>query len=228
MDVRRNTTHCYTPPPADSTPPSVNPRQLNQEETRANTNSETSGVTSEGAAVTATTGAGERVCLSVVPVKVLAKGSNLIPVETYALLDSGSEVTLCHEKLKETLGASGTRLDFTLAGMTGSARVESQQVDLVVMSMDESVTVELSSVRTVNHMPITESCIAKKEDLENWPHLRDIELQQLDITSVMLIVGLKDNPSLFLPLECRAGGKGEPVAIRVQPGMDGDRSCWWR
>ena len=113
------------PPPADSTSPSVNRRQLNQEETRANTNSETSGVTGEGAAVTASTGASERICLSVVPVKVLAKGSNLIPVETYALLESGSEVTLCHEKLKETLGASGTRLGFTLAGVTGSTRVES-------------------------------------------------------------------------------------------------------
>ena len=139
-------------------------------------------------------------------------------------------MTLCHEKLKETLGASGMRLDFTLAGMTGSTRVESQQVDLVVMSMDESVTVELSSVRTVKHMPITESCIAKKEDLENWPHLRDIELRQLDITSVMLIVGLKDNPSLFLPLECRAGGKGEPVAIRYSLGWTvigpvGEGSC---
>ena len=60
--------------------------------------------------------------------------------------------------------------------MTGSTRVESQQVDLLVMSMDESVTVELSSVKTVKHMPITESCIAKKEDLENWRHLCDIEL----------------------------------------------------
>ena len=34
----------------------------------------------------------------------------------------------------------------------------------------------------------------------------------------MLIVGLKDNPSLFLPLECRAGGKGGPVAIRYSLG----------
>ena len=134
------------PSPVDSTPPSVNPSQLNQEGTREDTNSETSGVIGEGTAVTAATEAGERVCLSVVPVKVLAKGSNLIRAETYALLDSGSEVTLCHEKLKETLGASGTRLDFTLAGMTGSTGVESQQVDPVVMSMDESVTVELSSV----------------------------------------------------------------------------------
>ena len=89
---------------------SVDSSQLNQEGTRSDTNSETSVVTGEGAAVTAATGAGERVCLSVVPVKVLAKGSNLIPVETFALLDSGSEVTLSHEKLRETLGASGPKL----------------------------------------------------------------------------------------------------------------------
>ena len=79
-------------------------------------------------------------------------------------------------------------------------------------------------------MPITESCIAKKEDLENWLHLRDIELRQLDITSVMLIVGLKENPSLFLSLECRASGKREPVAIRYSLGWTvigpvGGESC---
>ena len=89
-------------------------------------------------------------------------------------MDSGSEVTLCHERLKESLGASGTRLDFTLSGMTMSTRVESQQIDLVAMSMDESVSVELSNMRTVEHMPISESCIARKEDVEKWPHLCDI------------------------------------------------------
>ena len=51
------------PPPGDSTPPSVNPSQLNQEGTRANIDSETSEVTGEGATVTAVTGAGKRICL---------------------------------------------------------------------------------------------------------------------------------------------------------------------
>ena len=198
--------------------------------TGTNTSSDTSGVTSERSAVTAATRAGERVCLSVVPVKVLAKGGNSIPVETYALLDSGSEITLCHESLKESLGVSGTKLDFTLSEITGSTRVESQQVDLIVMSMDESVIVELPKVRTVKHMPITESCIAKKEDLEHWPHLHDVEFRQLDIGSVMLVVGLKDNPSFFLPLECRAGREGEPVAVRYSLGWTvigpvGGESC---
>ena len=86
------------------------------------------------------------------------------------------------------------------------------------MSMDESVIVELPKVRTVKHMPINESCIAKKEELEHWPHLHDVELRQLDIGSVMLVVGLKDNPSFFLPLECRAGREGEPVVVRYSLG----------
>ena len=51
----------------------------------------------------AATGAGKtRVCLGIVPVKVRGKGNNQI-VETYALLDNGSEVTLCHEQLVSKL-----------------------------------------------------------------------------------------------------------------------------
>ena len=214
----RNHNTLLHPPAENPSPLSANDGQSRERVTETNTSSDTSGVTSERSAVTATTGAGERVCLSVVPVKVLAKDGNSIPVETYALLDSGSEITLCHESLKESLGVSGTKLDFTLSGITGSTRVESQQVDLIVMSMDESVIVELPKVRTVKHMPITESCIAKKEDLEHWPHLHDVDLRQLDIESVMLVVGLKDNPSLFLPLECRTGREGEPVAVRYSLG----------
>ena len=117
--------------------------------TGTNTSSDTSGVTSERSAVTAATGAGERVCVSVVPGKVIAKGGNSLPVETYALLDSGSEITLCHESLRESLDVSGAKLEFALSGITGSTRVESQQVDLIVMSMDESVTVILPNVRSV-------------------------------------------------------------------------------
>ena len=50
-----------------------------------------------GIAVVAT-GAGEtRVCLGIVPLKVRGKSNNPI-VETDALLDNGSEVTLCHEQ----------------------------------------------------------------------------------------------------------------------------------
>ena len=75
------------------------------------------------------------------------------------MLDSGSEITLCHEHLQQKLGVVGPKLNFTLSGMTGSTRVESLHI---VTSMDETVSVEFSNVRTVKQMPISSDCIAKK------------------------------------------------------------------
>ena len=103
--------------------------QLNREGLRLNTidglNPETSN--QDIVNVTDAAGAGERVCIStsVVPLIVQVKRSDPPPVETYALLDSESEVALCHEYLQKKLGVSGLRLNFTLSGMTGSTRVES-------------------------------------------------------------------------------------------------------
>ena len=82
----------------------------------------------------------------------------------HALLSNGSEETLCHERLVKELGLDGQRFEFTLTGMTGSEKVDSKLVDLVVKSIDDSVEVELCSVKTVVNMPISTSCIAKRKD----------------------------------------------------------------
>ncbi|CAB4028223.1 Hypothetical predicted protein, partial [Paramuricea clavata] len=168
--------------------------------------------------VTVATGAGERVCLSVVPLKVRAKGSNQPAIGAYVLLDSGSEVTLCHERLKKQLAVSGRKLDFTLSGMTGSTKVRSELIDIEVASLDGEILIELSNVRTVNQMPISEACIAKKGDVRSWSHLRDLPLQELETRDVMLVIGLQENPSMFLPLEYRSGEERDPVAIRYSLG----------
>ena len=171
-----------------------------------------------GASVTAATGAGERrVCLGVLPVKVKAKGGTRI-VETYALLDSGSEVTLCKEQLFSELGTWGSKCSYELQGVTGSRKVEGHVVDVVVMSVDGEVSEDLLNVRTVEQIPVAVSCIPRKEDISSWSHLRDIDLPQLNESDVGLIIGLKEKPTLFVPLECRSGGDGEPVAVRYSLG----------
>ena len=166
----------------------------------------------------AATGAEEtRVCLGIVPVKVRGKGNNQI-IETYALLDNGSEVTLCHEQLVSKLELDRKRLSLTLTGITGSMQMESQVVKLTVMSMDESIAVQLPGVRTVAQMPISRSCIPRKGDLARWPHLQGIDIPAVRDTQVLLLIGLKENPSLFLPLEFKAGEVDEPIAIRYSLG----------
>lgn len=146
----------------------------------------------------AATGAGEtRVCLGIIPVKVQGKSNNQI-IETYALLDNGSEVTLCHEQLVSKLELDSERLSFTLTGITGSTQMESHVVNLTVMSMDESIVVELPSVKTVAQMPISRSCIPRKGDLARWPHLQGTDIPAVRETEVLLLIGLKEKPSLFL------------------------------
>ena len=155
--------------------------------------------------------------MGVFPVKIKAKGGTRI-VETYALLDSGSEVTLCKEQLLSELGTRGSKRSYELQRVTGSRKVEGHVVYVVVMSVDGKVSEELLSVRTVEQIPVAVSCIPQKEDISNWSHLRDINLQQLSQSDVGLIIGLKEKPTLFIPLECRSGASGEPVAVRYSLG----------
>ena len=79
-------------------------------------------------------------------------------METYALLDSGREVTLCKEQLFSELGTQGSKCSYELQGVTGSRKVEGHVVD-VVMSVDGKVSEELLKVRTVEKIPVAVSCI---------------------------------------------------------------------
>ena len=159
-----------------------------------------------------------RVCLSVVPVKVHVKGREHLSVLTYALLDCGSEVTLIHQKLQRELEAHGRKIDFTHSGINGSKQIDSELLDIVVMSMDGETSLELSNVRTVEKMPIAGSCIARKEDIKSWPHLNGVPITELDVNEVTLVIGLQERPSIFLPLEYRIGGENDPLAIRYSLG----------
>ena len=142
--------------------------------------------------LTAATGAAERVCLSVISVKVQIKGHDKPEVVTYALLDCGSEVTLVHQKLKEELGARGRQIDFLLSRINGSKQVNGELLDIVVTSIDEETSLELSNVQTVEQMPISRSCIARKEDIKSWPHLVNVPITELEVDEITLIIGLQE------------------------------------
>ena len=158
-----------------------------------------------------------RVYLRVVPVKVQAMNGETV-IETYALLDKGSEATLCHKPLAQKLNLKGEKPKFTLTGMTGSKEIDSELVNITVKSLDETITIQLSNVKTVEQMPVSESCITRNEDLSKCSHLQDVSLREIETKEVMLLIGLRDQPSLFVPLEHRIGKPDEPVAVRYSLG----------
>ena len=115
-------------------------------------------------------------------------------------------------------------LNSLLPGMTGSEKVDGKLVDLLVKSTDDSVEVELCSVKTVVNMPTSTTYIAKREDLVRWLHLRGIDFPSIENGEVCLLTGLKERPTLFLPLELKTGGDNEPIAIRYSLKLDCDGS----
>ena len=97
-------------------------------------------------------------------------------METYALLDNGSDVSLCDERLIDELG---------------------------IQSLD---------CQASEHFRAKHS-IPRDRDVDKWPHLKGIELPEIDIKEVRALIGC-NVPETFWVLEEKRGGKGEPVGIR--------------
>ena len=122
------------------------------------------------------------------------------------------------EGLVSELELDRERLSFTLTGITGSSQMESHVINLTLMSMDESIMVELAGVRTEAQMPISRSCSPREGDLARWPNLQGVGIPAERDTEVLLLIALKEKPSIFLPLEVKAGEVDEPIAIRYSLG----------
>ncbi|KAL9952798.1 hypothetical protein ACROYT_G040106 [Oculina patagonica] len=135
-------------------------------------------------------------------------------VETYALLDSGSDVSLCDKKLIHELGISDVPRNFFL---TTQEKMESSksglEVKLTIDSINSQSSLEIPKVWTVDRLNISEQSIPRGQDADQWPHLSDIYLPEIDSNEVRLIIGC-NVPDAFWVLEERRGGKGDPVAIR--------------
>lgn len=154
-----------------------------------------------------------QVRLRIVPFRVRGSQPGQV-VETYALLDNGSDVTLCDRMLVEQLGITGRPRNFFL---TTQERKDSEksglEVKLTIDSIYEDSTIQSPMAWTVDHLNISECSIPRDHDVDKWPHLNGIDLPEIDNKEVRVLIGC-NVPEAFWVLEERRGGRGEPVAIR--------------
>ncbi|KAK6168653.1 hypothetical protein SNE40_019845 [Patella caerulea] len=166
---------------------------------------------------TAATGAGEtRISLGVIPIQLQIEDSTFI--KTYALLDTGSEVSLLSQKVADRLGYSGVKNAFTITRMTGSAQIDSEMFNITIKSLDGRSVHSLNSVKSVHFMSVNKGCIPGSVDIQRWSHLRDIYYEHVKLREIGLLIGLNELPKLFVPLESRSGGDDEPIAVRYPLG----------
>ena len=163
---------------------------------------------------TATGAVRSGVRLRTVPVKVRGQNSTQ-EIETYALLDSGSDVSICESNLAKQLGITGTPTTFTLTTINeGTKRNRGEKIRLVVSNLNGDESVDISRAWTVNKLPVSKRCIPTTQDVSRWSHLDGIEFPELKNQNVTLIIG-SDVPEAHWVLDQRRGRRKEPYAVRT-------------
>ncbi|XP_014675114.1 PREDICTED: uncharacterized protein LOC106815198 [Priapulus caudatus] len=158
----------------------------------------------------------DSVCLRIVPVRVKGRGTK--ETEVYALLDNGSDISLCTSRLADQLGLRGKPKTFSLTTVSDQNHLQTgREVSLSVSGLTASESIDIDRVWTVKDMSIPISSIPKKKDVDTWGHLQGLNLPKIDKKEVSLLIGAQRTRSL-LGIEERRGRRKEPYAIALRWG----------
>lgn len=160
------------------------------------------------------TGAGKQEgTLSILPVQVKSKKGHETLV-TYAFLDPGSTASFCTERLMNQLNLTGRKLDILLRTMGQEKVVDSYMLaDLEVAGLDSDNFCDLPEIFTQRSMPVHRGNIPQTKDLRRWPHLRHINIQEIE-AEVDLLIGT-NVPQALEPWEVVHAVDGGPYAIKT-------------
>ncbi len=161
---------------------------------------------------------GGKLALPIVPARVRCTDTETV-IDTYAMLDPGTNATYCTEELCDKLGAKGMTRHMELTTITQTRMpVESTVITLFVSDIhnkQEPCCIPEVTVRPSLNIDLSglSSCV----ELQKWPHLQNLEIPKLDVDEVHLLIG-QDCADLLLPDEIKKGHPGEPFAVHTPLG----------
>jgi hypothetical protein len=160
------------------------------------------------------------VYFQIVPVRIEGfKGAG--PVDTYAILDTGSSDTLLREEIANKLCLDGPEHRLTLGNVDndGSKRI-SRLINIKVTPTGKGAvnkTVSIEHVWTVPRLNIPPRQLVKEKDRQRWTHLNDLDIPAVSTNQVGLLIGV-DVSEAMLQHEYKRGPKGQPYAVRTDFG----------
>lgn len=153
------------------------------------------------------------VLLQIVPIAVATSGG--IKVNTFSLLDSGSETSLILEEFADAIGLVGEDSRLQLGPINSSGEpVRSRKVLFRVGAIEGpetgvQITVEdACTIRQLNLPPQRVTCTM----MEDFPHLTDLCIPEVDSEDVTILLGA-NVLEVILEHDVRRGHPGQPVAI---------------
>lgn len=146
--------------------------------------------------------------LKIIPIQV--KGPTAT-IDTYALLDDGSTVTLIDSNISDKIGATGPidPLRIEAINKMKTAETQSRRVSFVIKGLNNHE--EPIQARTVMNLQVSTQEVPK-EQIEKCEHLRDLSrFLTYENAKPRVLIG-QDNWHLLLTSKIRRGDKNQPVA----------------
>ena len=133
------------------------------------------------------------ISMCVIPVTLTYSHSGKT-VETYALLDSCSQVKFMLEKLLRDLGVNGQKTSITIKPVNGEVNNKITLVEGLKVSGsrdDDNEWIEIPKTFTKRYLPVDQDDIATPSKLKQWKYLEGImdKISKRDDTSEGLLVG---------------------------------------
>ncbi|XP_055590276.1 uncharacterized protein LOC129742402 [Uranotaenia lowii] len=140
-------------------------------------------------------------------------------IDTFALFDEASEVTMIETNLAESLNLGGTLDPLHLKWTGNVTRVEenSRTVDVAISAKRKLKKFTLKNARTVEKLELPIQSIDSKSLAENYHHLRGLPIADYDCARPQILIGL-ENIYLRTPLKVREGVQGHPTATKTRLG----------
>ena len=137
---------------------------------------------------------------------------------TYAMLDTGSACSLLATDVAKNPGLDGPMESVLLNGIQKSSKTLTKRDDVQASQFNDFGTrFDVHRVLVVDRLNVPERRVNFRELQEKWPHIADLELDEVSVTPVTLLVA-SAVPELIVPLETRCGPKGSPVGVRTKLG----------
>ncbi|KAI2646144.1 ORF V: Enzymatic polyprotein [Labeo rohita] len=158
-----------------------------------------------------------RVMLKVVPVHLSYEDRTL---DTFALMDDGSERTILLSAAVEALGIQGVPEDLPLRTVRDDVQVIcGRSIDFQISPVYRpQIRYQISHAFTAARLNLSRQSYPVEQLRRKYRHLRGLPIRSLTDVQPLLLIG-SDQPHLITPTEpVRWGGPGAPVAVRTRLG----------
>ncbi|KFD67337.1 hypothetical protein M514_05220 [Trichuris suis] len=148
---------------------------------------------------------------AIVPVVV---HGNARQVRSFALLDSGSEVSLISERLARQAGLSGPPHCLQLRTLTGETSVAARRTTCEISSLDGTSRFQLRQALVIPNLHLGTRIIRLPEIKEQWNHLKEVSFPTTALERVEMLIGI-DAPLAHRYFDVKVSSKSRAAPVGV-------------